>query len=57
VPGLPVELNESAWIFSQSLIECVLKAAALLALVLSRASRPAGVEAVWNDDDGGTQKP
>ncbi|SIT36838.1 conserved membrane hypothetical protein [Paraburkholderia piptadeniae] len=38
VPGLPVELNESVWVFSQSLIECLLKAGALIALGFSRAS-------------------
>ncbi|WP_321574138.1 hypothetical protein [Paraburkholderia franconis] len=49
VPGLPVELNESVWVFSQSLIECLLKAGALLALGLSRASRSRGMAVVaWN---------
>jgi len=36
VPALPVELNESGWIFTQSLVECVLKAGALLALATAR---------------------
>jgi hypothetical protein len=40
VPGLPVELHESAWIFTQSLVECLLKAGALLSLSLSPAARP-----------------
>ncbi|MBN3754917.1 hypothetical protein G3N95_18365 [Paraburkholderia sp. Tr-20389] len=58
VPGLPVELNGSAWIFAQSLVECVLKAGALLALGLSRVTRPAAIGYVaWNDDNGRTQKP
>jgi len=58
VPGLPVELHESAWIFTQSLVECVLKAGALLALGLSRVTRPAAIEYVaWNDDGGDIQKP
>ena len=58
VPGLPVEVNESAWIFTQSLVECVLKAGALLALGLSRVTRPAAVDiASWHDDDGSIQRP
>ncbi|MBP0590613.1 hypothetical protein J8I87_12965 [Paraburkholderia sp. LEh10] len=58
VPALPVEFNESAWIFCQSLVECALKAAAMLALVFSRAPRPAGIEAIaWNDEDSGIGKP
>jgi hypothetical protein len=52
VPGLPVELNESVWVFSQSLIECLLKAGALLALGFSRASRASRsggmAVAAWN---------
>ncbi|MEM5339246.1 hypothetical protein [Paraburkholderia azotifigens] len=40
VPGLPVELHESTWIFTQSLIECMLKAGALLTSGLSPAARP-----------------
>ncbi|MEM5433937.1 hypothetical protein [Paraburkholderia diazotrophica] len=52
VPALPVELNESLWVFSQSLIECLLKAGALLALGFSRApraSRSGGMAvAAWN---------
>lgn len=58
VPGLPIELNESAWIFTQSLVECVLKAGALLALGLSRVTRPAAIDvASWHDDDGSIQRP
>lgn len=58
VPGLPVELHESAWIFTQSLVECVLKAGALLALGLSRVTRPAAVDiTTWHDDDGSIQRP
>ncbi|WP_233451531.1 hypothetical protein [Paraburkholderia caribensis] len=58
VPGLPVELHESAWIFTQSLVECVLKAGALLALGLSRVTRPTAVDlASWHDDDGSIQRP
>lgn len=49
VPALPVELNESVWVFSQSLIECLLKAGALLALGFSRVSRSRGMTAsAWH---------
>jgi hypothetical protein len=58
VPALPVELNESAWIFTQSLIECLLKAGALLAFAFARVTRAAGAQSTaWNDDDSGIQKP
>ncbi|WP_336597676.1 hypothetical protein [Paraburkholderia bengalensis] len=58
VPALPVELSESASIFTQSLIECVLKAGALLALCLPRVARPAAMQTVaWDDDDSEIQKP
>ncbi|WP_193727981.1 hypothetical protein [Paraburkholderia franconis] len=45
VPGLPIELDESVWVFSQSLIECLLKAGALLTLRISRTSRSRGMAA------------
>jgi len=58
VPALPVELNQSAWIFTQSLIECLLKAGALLAFALARVTRAADAESTaWKDDDNGIQKP
>lgn len=58
VPGLPIELNQSAWIFTQSLVECVLKTGALLALGLSRVTRPSSVDiASWHDDDANIQRP
>ncbi len=58
VPALPVELNESGWIFAQSLVECVLKAGALFALAISRATRSADASvARWHDDDGSVQRP
>jgi hypothetical protein len=39
VPGLPVELNESLSVFMQSLVECLLKGGALLALSVARTPR------------------
>jgi hypothetical protein len=39
VPGLPVELNESLSVFAQSVIECMLKGGALLALSVARSPR------------------
>ncbi|SEI66508.1 hypothetical protein [Paraburkholderia diazotrophica] len=41
--------GESVWVFSQSLIECLLKAGALLALGFSRASRASHMAVIaWN---------
>lgn len=58
VPGLPVELNESMWLFAQSLVECVLKAGALFALWLPRAQRLGDLDTrAWDDEGSGTQKP
>jgi hypothetical protein len=58
VPGLPVELNESGWLFAQSMTECVLKAGALLMLWVPRARRLSGFDAaIWEDEGSGIQKP